>query len=69
MKDYINLFHSIVSEVHFWDEFENEVKKKKISEFLKNFSQIDDLVDYFNKFNENLSKKTLNSYIKSVITP
>ena len=25
MKDYINLFHSMVSEVHFWDKFTNNL--------------------------------------------
>ena len=31
MKDYINLFHSIVSEVHFWDSYSKNEKKKEIS--------------------------------------
>ena len=66
MKDYINLFHSIVSEVHFWTESDNSVKEKKISKFLLNFSNISYLVDYFDEFDELLSKKTLNSYLKSV---
>jgi len=67
MKDYINLFHSLVSEIHYWNTLENSEKKKKIAPFLENFQNIDHLVQYFNKFNENLSKKTLNSYLKSVI--
>ena len=66
MKDYINLFHSIVSDVHFWNEDSNIDKEKKISKFLVNFGNISVLVDYFNEFNEISSKKTLNSYLKSV---
>ena len=66
MKDYINLFHSIVSDIHFWDEMSDEERKKKISSFLTNFDKIDHLVDYFDDFKDNLLKKTLNSYIKSV---
>jgi len=66
MKDYINLFHSMVSEIHFWDNLTNSEKLKKISFFLSDFQNIDDLVEYFNDFNSNLSKKTLNSYLKSV---
>ena len=69
MKDYINLFHSMVSEVHFWDKFTNEEKLKKISLFLIDFQNIEELLDYFDNFNLNLSKKTLNSYLKSVINP
>ncbi len=66
MKDYLNLFHSIISEVHFWSNLNSSDKKKIISNFLQNFDKIDYLVEYFDKFVENLSKKTLNSYLKSV---
>ena len=38
MKQYINLFHSMVSEVHFWDNFTNSEKLNKISIFLSDFS-------------------------------
>ena len=66
MKDYINLFHSMVSEIHFWDSLSRNEKIKKFSYFLNDFKKIDDLLDYFEEFNDKLSKKTLNSYIKSV---
>ena len=66
MKDYINLFHSMVSEIHFWNELTNEEKLKKISFFLSDFQNNEYLVNYFEDFNSNLSKKTLNSYLKSV---
>ena len=69
MKDYINLFHSMVSEIHFWDTFSRSEKLKKFSLFLSDFQNIDDLLDYFEEFNLNLSKKTLNSYLKSVSNP
>ena len=69
MKDYINLFHSMVSEIHFWDDLSKSDKLKKISTFLSDFKNNDELLDYFNDFNENLSKKTLNSFLKSVSNP
>tara|TARA_A100001388_G_scaffold184555_1_gene138491 strand:- start:1007 stop:1474 length:468 start_codon:yes stop_codon:yes gene_type:complete len=69
MKDYINLFHSMVSEVHFWDNLSNHDKLKKISFFFSDFQNKDYLLNYFNDFNLNLSKKTLNSFIKSVSKP
>tara|TARA_B100002052_G_scaffold276809_1_gene281785 strand:+ start:207 stop:674 length:468 start_codon:yes stop_codon:yes gene_type:complete len=69
MKDYINLFHSMVSEVHFWDNLSNQDKLKKISFFFSDFQNKDYLLNYFNDFNLNLSKKTLNSFIKSVSKP
>jgi len=69
MKDYINLFHSMVSEIHFWNNLSRSEKIDKFSNFLTDFSQIDHLLDYFELFNDNLSKKTLNSYLKSVNNP
>ena len=66
MKNYINLFHSMVSEIHFWDTLNKNEKLGKISLFLGEFGNIEFLLDYFENFNANLSKKTLNSYLKSV---
>ena len=69
MKDYINLFHSMVSEIHFWTDLTRQQKIEKFSNFLTDFNKIDHLLDYFEIFNDNLSKKTLNSYLKSVSNP
>ncbi len=69
MKDYINLFHSMVSEIHFWDNLTKSDKLKKISIFLGDFQNDEQLLEYFDLFNDNLSKKTLNSYLKSVSKP
>jgi cytochrome b pre-mRNA-processing protein 3 len=66
MKDYINLFHSMVSEIHFWNNLSRTQKEEKFSIFLSDFNKTEDLLDYFEQFNDNLSKKTLNSYLKSV---
>ena len=69
MKDYINLFHAIVSDIHFWNNHDFVKKREIVSKFLENFRNTEDLVVYFDYFMENLSKKTLNSYLKSVINP
>ena len=58
MKDYINLFHSMVSEIHFWNNFSKSEKLKKITLFLGDFKNNEELLDYFNDFDLNLSKKT-----------
>ena len=67
MKDYINTFHSIVSEIHFWDDYSAVEKKNKIALFVENIDKNDYLVEYFNDFIENLRKKNLNYFLKSVI--
>ena len=59
----------MVSEIHFWDDLSKSDKLKKISIFLSDFQNNEQLLDYFDDFNSNLSKKTLNSYLKSVINP
>ena len=69
MKDYINLFHLMVSEIHFWEDLSKSDKLKKFSFFLSDFGKIEHLLEYFEQFNDNLSKKTLNSYLKSVNNP
>ncbi len=69
MKNYINLFHSMVSEIHFWDQLSKDEKYNKISLFLSDFNEINHLLDYFEEFNSKLSKKTLNYYLKSVSNP
>ena len=50
MKVYINLFHSMVSEIHFWDDLNREKKIEKLSIFLEDFKNIDKFVDYFEDF-------------------
>ena len=69
MKDYINLFHSMVSEIHFWENLNKSEKFKKFSIFLNDFGNIEYLLDYFEEYNKKLSKKTLNFYLKSVSNP
>ena len=69
MKVYLNLFHAIVSDIHFWDELDKSEKSKKLSSFLEDFTEIDILVEYFDDFAVKLSKKTLNFFLKSVISP
>ena len=69
MKVYINLFHAIVSDVHFWDKLNKIEKSQKLSTFLEDFNEIDILVDYFDDFAQNLRKKNLNFFLKSVISP
>ena len=66
MKDYINLFHSIVSEIHFWEDYSKNEKKNKILLFIEKYDKIDYLIDYFDDFKEDLSKKNLNFFLKSV---
>jgi len=66
MKDYINLFHAMISEIHFWENLSRAERINKLSLFLTEYEKIDELVTYFENFNDDLSKKSLNLFIKSV---
>ena len=68
MKDYINLFHGIISEIHFWNNMNFDKKRLCLSNFLQNFKNTEFLVDYFDNFSLDLKKYNLNSYLKSVNT-
>ena len=69
MKDYINLFHTIISEIHFWDDYTDIEKKNKIMLFLENIEKNEYLVEYFDDFKKDLTKKNLNYFLKSVSNP
>ena len=66
MKDYINLFHSKVSEIHYWEDYSKNDKIKKMAMFIEDLDNIEYLVDYFDTFKEDLLKKNLNYFLKSV---
>ena len=66
MKDYINLFHAMISEIHFWEDLSRVERINKLSLFLTEYEKIDEIVTYFENFNDDLSKKSLNLFIKSV---
>ena len=67
MKEYINLFHSMLSDIHYWDTSEKSKKVKIFESFLSDYADIGALIEYFDDFNNNLSKNTLNYFLKSVI--
>lgn len=67
MKNYLNIFHSIIGKIDDWENLTNIDKKEIISNFLSNNSDCSHLIEYFNNFLISLKKNTLNSYIKGVI--
>jgi cytochrome b pre-mRNA-processing protein 3 len=67
MKDYLNLFYSMIDKIHIWDDSNMESKKKILIIFLDNNVNIDYLVEYFDKYKQFLLNNTLNSHIKGVL--
>ena len=66
MKDYVNLFHLIISKLENWDSINLNDKNKQINTLL-NISNIVDLSVYFDKYSIELKNNTLNFYIKGVV--
>ena len=69
MKDYINLFHGMLSDIHFWNSLNVTKKIDLLKKYLSDYDDLKIIVVYFDDFNENLSKKSLNLFLKSVIKP
>ena len=67
IKDYINLFHGMIDEFHYWENLKEIDKIKILKKFVINSNNIPLLVDYMEKYLKDLKKNTLNSYLKSVI--
>jgi cytochrome b pre-mRNA-processing protein 3 len=67
MKDYLNLFHSMLDKFHFWDEYSEMKKKEELGKFITKSQNTSFLLEYFEKYLLLLKKNTLNSYLKSVI--
>ena len=66
MKDYLNLFHSMIDKIHYWEDFSKKQKIELIKEFVQNSENHTILLEYFENYLKTLKKNTLNSYIKSV---
>ena len=66
MKDYLNLFHSIIDKIHFWDDLTDSEKIKILKNYVLNSNNGPLLLNYFENYLKTLKKNTLNSYIKSV---
>ncbi len=67
MKDYINLFHAMIDEFHFWEDLKETDKIEILKKFAINCNNTPLLLDYMEKYLKDLKKNTLNSHLKSVI--
>tara|TARA_B100001250_G_scaffold141701_2_gene121226 strand:- start:1099 stop:1572 length:474 start_codon:yes stop_codon:yes gene_type:complete len=67
MKEYLNLFYSILEKIEIWNDKINESKVDFISDYLNINKNIDFYVKYFDKYQLFLSKKSLKIFTKDVI--
>ena len=67
MKDYINIFYSILDKINDWNNLDNDKKGEILGFYYKLKGNHLKIVNYFNNFEIYLSKTTLKSFTKSVI--
>ena len=67
MKDYVNLFYSILEKIENWDIFDAS-KKTKLLRDLMNIKDDNDLfIEYFDKYSHFLTKNSLKNFTKDII--
>ena len=67
MKDYINLFYSIVEKIETLDLTNNENQLTLLKNYLNTDKNLEFYVEYFNKYRLFLTKNTLNFFTKDII--
>ena len=67
MKDYINIFYSILDKINNWNNLDNVKKGEILGFYYKLKDNHIEIVNYFNNFEIYLSKTPLKSFTKSVI--
>ena len=69
MKDYINIFYSILNKVEKWNKYDKDTQNLIFGEYLNLKKNNPIFSDYFNKYIIYLKKNSFNSMIKGVIKP
>ena len=67
MKDFINLFYSILEKVEKLDLDNSENQSALIKKYLNSDKNLDFYVDYFNNYRLFLTKNTLNNFTKDIL--
>ena len=67
MKDYVNLFYSILEKIESWENFDKVEKVALIAKFMNIKADNDLLPIYFDKYREFLRKNTLKNFTKELL--
>ncbi len=67
MKNYLNLFYSLLEQIESMDIEINENQMHLIKKYLNTDLNLDFYVNYFNKYRVFLAKNTLNNFTKDII--
>ncbi len=67
MKDYVNLFYSILEKIESWNDLNAQNKLKLIGSFINIKEDSDLFVNYFDKYRVFLINNSLNIFAKDII--
>ena len=67
MKDYVNLFFSIIEKIEKWDELNNTEKQDVMKNLLNIRDDNTSIINYFDKYSLFLSKNSLKIFRKDII--
>ena len=67
MKDYVNLFYSVLENIEKWEILKKTNKNQLISDLMNIKEDNDLLTDYFDKYAEFLRNNTLKNFTKDIL--
>ena len=67
MKDYVNLFYSILEKIANWDIFDSAKKTKLLGDLMNIKDDNDLFIEYFDKYSHFLTKNSLKNFTKDII--
>ena len=67
MKEYVNLFYSIIEQIDLWNSSDNKYKTELMKNYLYIEKNLNYHVDYFEKYRSFLKKNALNNFTKDII--
>ena len=67
MKDYVNLFYSILEKIENWDIIDTSKKTKLIGDLMNIKDDNVSFIEYFDKYRQFLSKNSLKNFTKDIL--
>ena len=67
MKEYVNLFYSIIEKIEIWENSEVNYRANIIGNFIDISKDSQFYTDYFEKYRIYLTKNTLNNFTKDIL--
>ena len=67
MKEYVNLFYSILEKIENWNLLKNSKKIALFRDFININEDNDFIINYFNKYRDFLLKNSLKNFIKDIL--